>query len=177
MKKCYVCGNVLITDEPGVLFVGNAGDKKEICVMCGKHMGRLNNSINLDQLQSTINYFNNCAYSANDPEVASFLRKTIQVKVNIIKEQYTYQKNTFEEHLPSEIPWISAMRVCAWISFAIILIGGVVLAYQSGSVLQGSIIFLGSVLVAFLSIAGITIFLKMAKDIREIKNSLNKDGK
>ena len=71
--------------------------------------------------------------------------------------------------------WISGMRAIAWIIFAIIILFGILFAIGEGfseSFILGFLIFLGSVLVAFLFVAGLMVFLNMAQDVSEIKQIL-----
>ena len=64
--------------------------------------------------------------------------------------------------------WISGMKFFAWFCFLSIIIAGAVISVQP----ENFVILLASVAVAFVSIAGIMIFLDMARDVSEIKNIL-----
>ena len=84
-----------------------------------------------------------------------------------------------------ESVWVAGMRIAAWVAFAAVIIGGLIFAFQIGHVGIGILVFLGSLVVAFLSVAMLMIFLDMAqnvsvmsKDISAILSVLlNKDKK
>jgi len=77
--------------------------------------------------------------------------------------------------------WIKGMKILAWIIFVLGIIGGFVLAISAGRAGWGSFSFgaflgvlLGSWLLSFLSVAGIMIFLDMARDMSKIKQMMRK---
>ena len=190
MKKCCICRNVITTEEPTILFIGQNGDEKEICPECEKQINIVMESENPKDIKSAINYLYTCENDASDEEVASFLKEAIESNSSVVGEQeekqaknnpvnisqkrdYFVEKQYVEETENIGSLWISGMKILAWISFFSFIIGGIVLAAvllleETG----GGFVFLViliSMIGAFLSVAGIMIFLNMASDISEIK--------
>ena len=91
-------------------------------------------------------------------------------------EEIATQKE-YVEVKPSGSIWIAGMQIFAWIAFCGIIIGGTILAFQVGNFGIGVLIFVGSVIVAFLTVALLMIFLDLAKDISDIKRYLVNDDK
>jgi len=71
--------------------------------------------------------------------------------------------------------WISSMKAVVLCSFFGIIICGLMLAILLGaqSVLMGFLVFIASVIVAFLLTATEMIFLNLAQDVSEIKQKMN----
>ena len=61
-----------------------------------------------------------------------------------------------------------------WIVFFALLIGGVALASMTGEAFDGFMVFLAMAIIAFLTVAGMMVFLDIADDIRAIRKSLTK---
>lgn len=196
MKKCCVCRNAINSDEPAILFIGQAGDEKEICPICEKNYEVLMESENPAELKEAINYLYTCSLSSDDNEVTSFLKETIDANSSIVAEMESRQKKSkpidmskkqdYFSDRQSESGnnqggsiWISIMKTVTWISFFAIIIAGIVLAVIIGqeSAGIGFLIFLISVVAAFLSVAGMMIFLDMARDLSEIKATLKNKKK
>ena len=193
MKTCCVCRNTITSDEPAYLFIGQAGDEKQICSTCEKNYDVFMESENPEELKQAINYLYTCVLSANDNEVASFLKEAIDRNSSIVSEMEYEQtksdpvnmaaKRDYFSDRQSELEnaqggsfWISGMRFLSWIFFVAILIVGIAFAVQVGdySARMGFLIFIVSVITAFLSVAIIMIFLDMARDLSEIKEILKK---
>jgi hypothetical protein len=70
--------------------------------------------------------------------------------------------------------WISGMKIIAWIAFIGIILCGVLLGVSlgQGSAAIGFVVFIASVIVAFLSVAMLMIFLNLAQDV----STLTKDA-
>ena len=71
--------------------------------------------------------------------------------------------------------WITGLRFVAWLGFIGIILGGcsIALPFFVLSPLSGVLIIAASVVLAFISMAGIMVFLDMASDIKAIKNALS----
>lgn len=72
--------------------------------------------------------------------------------------------------------WIIGMRITAWLCSSIGVIAGTVAAIKMSNGNPGIIFlgFFGSAAVAFASVAGLMVFLDMARDISEIKTILKR---
>ena len=65
--------------------------------------------------------------------------------------------------------WISGMKTIAWIAFFGIIVCGVALAVSTGNLVSGLLVFMLSIIVAFLSVAVLMIFLSLAQDISTMR--------
>lgn len=83
----------------------------------------------------------------------------------------SYQPKTVVDHGGNL--WIAGMKIFAWIVFAGIIIAGIVMAFMSNSGGIGFLIFLISVILAFLSVATLMIFLNLAQDVLKIKQDIS----
>jgi len=192
MKKCCVCRNQITAEEPVVLFVGQAGDDKEVCAVCEQKVEVLMESDNSEEIKESLNYLYTCSLSANDPEVAEFLRETIENNSDVVEEledrkirsepvntavkrDYYSERQADTHDEGSGSFWISGMKVFAWIAFVGIIIAGIVFAVQVGKYSggMGLLIFIGSVIVAFLSVAMLMIFLNLAQDVSRITSDIS----
>jgi len=188
MKKCCVCRNQIVTEEPAILFIGVAGDNKEICEACEQKMDLLMESDKPDDIVESIDYLYTCLESVNDPEVETYLDNLIENNKSAYEElkrsgpvnwkkkrDYFYDKES--EALDNSVGsgWITGMKIFAWITFASIIISGTVVAFQIGFFYNGWIglvVFIGSIISAFLSVALLMIFLNLAQDISKIKRDV-----
>lgn len=77
--------------------------------------------------------------------------------------------------------WISGLKIFSWVSFFAIIIAGLVLSipYFNYSYSQGYVvlIIIAAFLVAFLSVAGMMVFLGMASDLKAIRKNLENMNK
>ena len=77
--------------------------------------------------------------------------------------------------------WISGLKIFSWVSFFAIIIAGLVLSipYFNYSYSQGYgvLIIIAAFLVAFLSVAGMMVFLGMASDLKAIRKNLENMNK
>ena len=81
---------------------------------------------------------------------------------------------TVKKDTQSSSGWISGMRIFAWVTFAVIIIGGIILAVQAGQD-NGFIAFailIGSVVGAFLTVAMLMIFLDLAQGVSKITQDI-----
>ena len=174
MKKCSLCSNSTVGDELAFLFIGQEGDEKEICPICKKNMDILQESENPDRIKEAINYLHACSLSSDDEEVVAFIEDIINANGSVANELESERIKSESEHSHAGSFWITGMKVFAWIAFFGISIAGLFFATQVGNqnTGMGVLIFLASLIVAFLSIAILMIFLNMARDLSEIKNFL-----
>lgn len=70
--------------------------------------------------------------------------------------------------------WINCLRIITWISFVVLVVLGIVSGVMTGG-LEGFFSFLGSFVLALVSLAAVMVFLDMATDVRTIKNALSDD--
>ena len=84
MKQCAICGKEITTEEPAILFVGVAGEKREICPECEGHMDTLSSGERDDKFDSAAAYFikhiSSGGYAEEDHSVVRFI-------TNILTEQ------------------------------------------------------------------------------------------
>lgn len=129
----------------------------------------------------------NCHHELVEADIgyAYFSRMTKEEKANA-KQQYLathelpmtpYVGN--EEEASSG--WISGLKIFSWVSFFAIIIAGLVLSipYFNYSYSQGYgvLIIIAAFLVAFLSVAGMMVFLGMASDLKAIRKNLENMNK
>ena len=191
MKKCCLCRNNTIGDEPAILFIGQAGDEKEICPICEKNMDILQESENPGEINEAINYLYTCSLSSSDEEVTAFIKYIINTNSSVVEKlkskrvknepvdmtkarDYSSDKQSESEHNNGGSFWISSMKVFLRIYFFGIIIVGIVCMvnvaeYSAG---MGFLIFLALLILAFLNVAVLMVFLNMARDLSEIKSLL-----
>lgn len=98
------------------------------------------------------------------------------------KRDYTSEGKEMFKKMQSGSFWITGMRIFAWIFAGLIVLSGFIsfvamtVSYY-GNGLVGFLTFLSSVVVAFLCVAGMMIFLDLARDVSEIKAELRKEVK
>ena len=183
-KICCICRNTITDAELVYPFPGQIEDEKEICSTCMGHYDVLMESKEPNELKNAINYLYTCSLSVNDEDVASFLKIAIEENSSVVSDmEYEAAKfapvdmknkrNYFsdrqlaqEEDNHSESMWISGMRIFAWIFSAAIVI--IALVYIVKFKL-GFLVFIESVIIAFITLALMMIYLDMASDISEIK--------
>lgn len=72
--------------------------------------------------------------------------------------------------------WIKGLRVFSWLSFVGIIIAGIAAAVtvgeESGSTGIALLIVAGSIVLAFCTVAALMVFLGMAEDLRDVRNSI-----
>ena len=198
MGKCCVCRKQVTEENPAILFIGKSGDEKNICETCEQKINILVKSDNPKEIKEAINYLYTCSLSVHDSEVSEFLRDTIESNSAVVDELEEKRKNSepvniadkqdyfLDRQAEIEVDngksfWISGMKVFAWITFCAIIIGGLVLATQVGGGV-GFLLFIGSIIMAFLIVAMEMIFLNLAQnvsnmnvEISEIKQMLKKE--
>lgn len=103
-----------------------------------------------------------------------------------VKQQYldTHELSMtprVEDEDSSASGWISGLKFFSWAAFFAIIIAGLVLSvpyfnysYSRG---YGVLIIIGAFLIAFLSVAGMMVFLGMASDLKAIRKNLESMNK
>ena len=86
--------------------------------------------------------------------------------------EYLTEKPASDSGEKKESIWIAGMRIVAWISFIVTIIGGLIAGIGTGSGGMAVLaVFIASIS-GFIVLAGIMIFLNIATDISEIKRIL-----
>ena len=156
-QKCCVCGNTL-DDKRETLLIGKNGEQKDVCVTCALHMDALENNANKTKVKEAIEHFN---YYRNYMD-----REAKDCIEGILKEKQI--SNNSGSASAGSTSWVVVLRAVAWLIFWGAIVAGLVIGIVVRE--MGFIIFLVSILVAFLSVAWTMIFLDLADDIRAIRN-------
>lgn len=186
VKKCCMCMNTISGDDPAVLFVGKTGDDKEVCSACEQNMEVLMESDEPEEVREAINYLYTCSLSTSDPEVASYLKETIDANSSAVEEakgkersgqcgkqrDYFADKQAEEEADHGGSFWISGMKFLAWVVFIVIVAFGIV-SWPIVGGFRGFLMFAAFILLAFLSVAMLMIFLNLASDASSAKKELS----
>ena len=161
MKTCSICSLKLDENSKyNVLFVDKSGINKEICEECMVHFENITNSKKKDKFyNNAIFYFNSYNQTA-DKKVMTYLDKIVKDKSTVITET-------------ESSGWIVGMRAIAWVVFGGMTVGGVFILILSANI-SGFFIFLASILGAFVSVAGIMIFLDLADNVMQTNKNVLK---
>ena len=75
--------------------------------------------------------------------------------------------------------WIGYVRILAWLIFAFIALAGLIMGatFMNQNALMGLVIIIGGGVLAFSTVAGLMIFLDLARDVSEIKRLLRTKNK
>jgi len=194
LDRCNICEDEF-TDNNKAMING-----VEICVVCKYHINNLKDNKNIENLKSSIKYFENkkipayldikdimdkAVFNINNPPMTQSdsenYYKQYAARQNekqmLPPPQTTYQQNSIEHFQQGKSSiWIKGMRIFAWIAFIAVIIGGIAISvrFWEDNAAIGFVIVLGSFIVAFLSVAMIMIFLDMAEDIKAIRNNTQK---
>lgn len=168
MKQCCICGAEISGDSTASLFIGDDGNYRDLCAVCENKMNSVYAAETAEEKRKALVLMKSLAGKTTDMGTKSFLKGLIGT--------YEYEEETYSDASVSLNPigadiWIKGLKFLAWIVFAAIIIAGTVLGIAFGSGL-GVLIFFISVLLAFLSVAGIMVFLNMAENIMEIRNAI-----
>lgn len=150
MKTCPKCGEL-------------NGDNSAACFKCGAK---------LETAAKNAAYQKKCPkcgriYDAKE-ELCAHCPDTPLAVYAPVESVYTYVDR-------SSSFWINCLRIIAGISFVVLVIVGIVNGVMTGG-LEGFFSFLGSFVIALVSLAAVMVFLDMATDVRTIKNALSEDG-
>ncbi|MCE5343234.1 MAG: hypothetical protein LLF96_06575 [Eubacteriales bacterium] len=115
-------------------------------------------------------YLSTYASKVEEREVKSFIKDVLESSSDSVQNKQ-YSEGT-------DSVWVSGLKVFTWIGFFIIIISGCIIGipYFSYEIGTGIFIILIFFIVAFLSAAGIMVFLGMVENIETIKNQLEKKG-
>lgn len=166
MKKCCICGDDINTETPAILFVGKDGETKELCDSCADKTEILETSSDGSvERKRAVDYILLRCANSNDAEVNDYINKFIP--------KITPTENGIENMFYETSIWIKGLRAITWIMFIAIIIAGLCLgiAVDEGFLI-GFLFFLGGIVTAFFTSAGMMIFLDMVSDISEIKQTL-----
>jgi hypothetical protein len=169
MKACPVCGGRITKEDPYFIFHSNKTDADEFC--CSKCEQVLINIMESDDpeiIEKAKIYLNTYVNKVEEAEVKSFIKDVLESSPSSIRNKhYTEGTDSF---------WISGLKAFTWISFFIIIIIGFTIGipYFSYQIGIGIAIILATFIVAFLSAAGIMVFLGMVENIEIIKKRLEK---
>jgi hypothetical protein len=160
MKDCCICQRQITSEKPAILFIGTNGDYKEICTVCEQKFKVITENYDYDKTQKAIYYFETCLSSATDEEVRNYIET---VEDNVLSYHKTKEsgRKSF---------WIMCVRIISLIIFFLIIFVGTIFPVHLGPI--GILVFLGVVMLAFLSVGMIMIFLDMAEDVAEIRKKL-----
>jgi len=169
-KKCDICGKE-ITEESWEYKINN-NTNMEVCKICKSHIENLKNknTVDKEEVRKSLTYIYPYYKVCNNQILSDYLKAIIESANSLFLKNT--QGNISQQNTSS--PWITGMRIIAWITFFAIIIGGIVMAAIIGNALIGFLIFIGSCIAAFLSVAVIMIFLDMAEDIKAIRNNTEK---
>ena len=145
MKTCPKCGEL-------------NGDNSAACFKCGTKL----------ETSANAAYQKKCPkcgriYDAKE-EFCAHCPDTRLAVYAPVESTYVYDENSSF--------WIRSLRGFAWVAFAIIIIAGILNGLSTGG-LKGFLWFLVSIPIAVVSVAGLMVFLDMAKDLRAIRNALS----
>ena len=121
-----------------------------------------------------------------DIDYAYFSRMTKEEKQRVKQKYLDTHELSVTPHAEAEDEnsasgWISGLKIFSWVSFFAIIIAGLVLSipYFNYSYSQGYgvLIIIAAFLVAFLSVAGMMVFLGMASDLKAIRKNLENMNK
>ena len=163
MKDCCVCKRQITDERSAILFVGADGKDKEVCNVCEQKFEVIMANNNSEQVQMATQYFRNCLMTSNDEEVKNYFE--------MVKENSSDYGKIKEG---GGSGWIFGMRIISWIAFFLTIIGGLVYGILIGDPGVGVLVFFGSIIMAFISVAMTMIFLDLAQDVSEIKNLLKR---
>ena len=119
-------------------------------------------------------------FSTNGAGVTKIICKECEQKVAASRHENPTNDKLIIAQTKSASSWIDLMRIIAWISFGGIIIAGIAIGAMIGVTGEGFlafIIFIGSIILAFVSIAAEMIFLDMAADMRRIRELLERNEK
>jgi len=173
MAKCCICGKAVDERTAAMLFYSEKkGQDMQVCGECEKQLNTITESSDKAELRKAAGYISAYAEKAADAETRQYLVDMLESNaIEIGKPAHGKQ-----DDLARATFWTAGLRVFAWLAgFGMIIlgivIGGAIREVNGG--LGTAIIICGFVL-AFVSIAGLMVFIEMAEDIREMRNSMTK---
>lgn len=187
MVKCPICAAPITSEEPYVILCGMKGEDICCCSKCEERIQTIMESDNASEVKAAINYFYGKLDSVADAEVKSFLTDMIENNAEIIdsigKKPVQKKKDYFsdkeekdqQEAEKNEYFWQNSITFVSWLAFILLLFAAVVLGVMTMQIsfMQGILLMLVIGLAAFLSHAGIMVFIGMAEDIRRIRRRID----
>lgn len=187
MKKCVICRNDILSEDPAVLFEVIEGSANEICSNCENQIDIMEGSEDIKEAKSAVNYLYTCYLSNGDEKVKQVLKNLLDVNskdlINKEKEQASknpvditkvvdyFSDNTNIENTDVS-NWMSVLNVTTWIYVILLSIASISSIFTIGplGVFASLAYFLG--ILMFFSL--IKIIINMSKEVTDIKIMLNK---
>jgi|GEM_PF-1440378 len=187
MKKCVICRNDILSEDPAVLFEVIEGSANEICSNCENQIDIMEGSEDIKEAKSAVNYLYTCYLSNGDEKVKQVLKNLLDVNskdlINKEKEQASknpvditklvdyFSDNTNIENTDVS-NWMSVLNVTTWIYVILLSIVSISSIFTMGplGVFTSLAYFLG--ILMFFSL--IKIIINMSKEVTDIKIMLNK---
>lgn len=192
MKKCVICRNDILNEDPAVLFEVIEGNTNEICSNCEKQIDIMEVSEDIKEAKFAVNYLYTCYLSNGDEKVKEVLKNLLDVNskdlINKEKEQasknpvdITKLANYFIDNSYSETTnignWISILKIVTWIYVVFLSIASLAGIFTFGGL--GVLTFIAYLLAILMFIAIVKIIVNMSEEVTEIKKMLlsikNKD--
>ncbi|MDL2287984.1 hypothetical protein LJC32_01215 [Oscillospiraceae bacterium OttesenSCG-928-F05] len=177
---CSVCKSEDVHDDSAILFVDNQGESKVVCRKCETAVQAIIDEENGEEIRKAYDYLSNLFSDITNNEVKYYIANLLENVAQ--KKQEARQEAKAKEVKASEDIWIRTSKIIAWISFFVIfisgsIIGGYLAAFLSGgdnSGFLGFVFILISFVISLVFISGTMIRLNQARDIRYIRNKLDK---
>lgn len=180
MKKCCICGREITLDNPPILLPYGAEVSSHLCNECEKCIEVLETDSGISVKRKAKNYLSTYFKNIKSTEVLnqlqSIIEESLPQETKTYSENYQSGSSAHNQRVSHSTIWISGLRILAWLMFIAIIITGIALGViigGDGDAGIGFLIFLASVIVAFLSVAGMMIYLDIASNIIIITKKLN----
>ena len=192
MKKCCICGCEIHDENAPVLFLPKKTETPtQMCDECARQVEVLSGDGSEMQRTKAKGYLYARLDDIKISEIQEYINALLQDRIikdvisneTVSNNQYNEPNSyNFRTTQISESFWISGSKIVAWVLFFAIIIAGFVLGitvgqYSDNAFITGFIISLLSIVVAFLSVAGLMIYLNMASDISKIRQLLEEKHK
>lgn len=173
MKKCCICGKELTDENALLLCIDEQGTCKDLCETCWEQMQAIETFEYEDAVKKAIQYFYQKMDTIQDADVKNYVREIVEAHAHYLDTDVKTQiflglpKRRAEDSI-----WISGLRTCIIALFVLIIIGGFILSVSVGSEVNGAagfLVFVLTMIIAFLSVAWGMVFLDMASDIAIIR--------
>lgn len=172
MANCCICKRMLSSENPKTISIN--GEHKIVCDECKYNYDNISD-VGVPNWKIT-NYFNT-RLKTSDPNIRSFLKMKLPDITPIKLPEITSTDKTVESTDYNTINvtdisfWITGLKLLLWIIFFAIIIAGFILASDIDDWI-GGIIFLLSIVVAFLTVAKGMVSLNTAADISKIRQMM-----
>lgn len=188
MKKCVICRNDILNEDPAIFFEAIDGIQKEVCPKCEEQIDIMMESDNVEEAKSAVNYLYTCYLSNTDEEVKKVIKISLEEnsKEIIRKEKEIAGQNPvdstktvdyFSDYIIEENTdvsnWISILNITTFIYVIILSIASFTFIFTMGPL--GFIVSIVYVLGILLLLSLIKIIINMSKEVTDIKKVLNKN--